>query len=68
MFSDVVIADAHFLEQEGMFSPYFEAREPGEPDHGNFFLASHLLTIQCDISIISSTFGSNSDGSVNILC
>ena len=29
MFFDVVIADAHFLEQEGMFSPHFEAREPG---------------------------------------
>ena len=29
MFFDVVIADAHFLEQGGMFSPYFEPREPG---------------------------------------
>ena len=67
MFFDVVIADAHFLEQEGMFSPHFEAREPGRASHiyGNFFLASNLLTIQSDIS---SPFGSNRDGSVNILC
>ena len=65
MFFDVVIADAHFLEQEGMFSPHFEAREPGR---ARPMETSPLHPISLPFKVISASLWDQIPMTLSIFC